>query len=61
MGMTAEPTSNPKDLTESSSIAYYQIIKALKYLKRIKTNDYNSDAHYTYLIRYIEKTLSSQK
>ncbi|MFA5849889.1 MAG: zinc-dependent metalloprotease [Bacteroidales bacterium] len=61
MGMTAEPTSNPKDLTESSSIAYYQIIKALNYLKRIKTNDYNSDAHYTYLIRYIEKTLSSQK
>lgn len=61
MGPAPEPTSNPKDITESSAIAYYQIIKTLNYLKGIHANDYNSEAHYAYLIRYIEKTLSAQK
>ncbi|OFY42660.1 MAG: hypothetical protein A2X18_13280 [Bacteroidetes bacterium GWF2_40_14] len=61
MGIPVEPTSNPKDLTESSAIAYYQINKTLNYLKGIQTGDFNSDAHYAYLIRYIEKTLSAEK
>ncbi len=61
MGIEATPTSNPKDLTESSAIAFYQINKTLEYLKETKTGDFNSDAHYTYLIRYIEKTLSAEK
>jgi len=56
-----QPTANPKDITESSSLAYYQIQKTLKYLKGKKTGDFNTDAHYAYLVRYIENTLSATK
>jgi hypothetical protein len=58
IGITTESVS---DFTESSAIAYYQLIKALNHIKTIKTNDYNSNAHYSYMIKYIEKTLSPQK
>ncbi|MDD3032986.1 MAG: zinc-dependent metalloprotease [Bacteroidales bacterium] len=54
-------TSNPKDMTEASGVAYSQIIKTLKHIKGIKTGDYLSDAHYAYLARYMEKILSADK
>ncbi|MCK9305190.1 MAG: zinc-dependent metalloprotease [Bacteroidales bacterium] len=60
-GPPPPPTSNPKDITEASSVAYYKIIKTLKYLKGIKVNDFNSEAHYAYLIRYMENILSATK
>jgi len=61
MGPAPEPTSNPKDMTESSAIAYFQIMKTLNKLKSIQTTDYNNAAHNAYLIRYIEKILSAEK
>jgi len=61
MGVTTEPKPDPKDFTESSAIAYYQIIKTLNHIKTLKTNDYYSNAHYSFLIHYIEKSLNLQK
>jgi len=54
-------TSNPKDMTEASGVAYRQIEKTLRHVKGIKTGDYLSDAHYAYLARYMEKILAAEK
>ena len=59
MGAVVKPTSNPKDITECSSIAYYQLRYLLFRLNRTTSRDYATHAHNLYLARYIEKTLET--
>lgn len=59
--MPVKPTNNPKDATECSAIAYMQITKLLQYLKSRRHVDFNTNAHYQYLIRRLEKTLSADQ
>ena len=57
MGPVVKPTSNPKDITESSAIAYYQMRDLLLRLNRTGSRDKATHAHNLYLARYIEKIL----
>lgn len=60
MGAVAKPTSNPKDITESSALAYREMEYLLMRLKKTWSRDYATHAHNLYLIRFIEKTLDSR-
>ncbi len=57
MGLASKPTSNPKDMTESSAILYYQINTLLDKLKKTSSRDFATAAHTKYLISFIEKTM----
>lgn len=59
MGAVVKPTSNPKDITESSAIAYYQMRDLLSRLNRTSSRDNATHAHNLYLARYIEKILET--
>ncbi|OFY90031.1 MAG: hypothetical protein A2266_01220 [Bacteroidetes bacterium RIFOXYA12_FULL_40_10] len=59
MGAVVKPSSNPKDMTECTAIAYTQLSDLLKKLKKTKSSDFATAAHTTYLTRYIEKTFIS--
>ncbi len=59
MGAVVKPSSNPKDMTECTAIAYTQLNELYKKLKKTKSSDFATAAHTTYLARFIEKTFIS--
>jgi hypothetical protein len=61
MGMEVKPTSNPKDNSDCTAMAYYHMKDLLKKMKSFTTTDMAMKAHYEYLIRYIEKTLDGKE
>lgn len=60
MGMRgSKPSANPKDMTECTAIASYQLNIVLNRLKKAKHADFITAAHNNYLIGYIEKVLEA--
>ncbi|MDD4656871.1 MAG: zinc-dependent metalloprotease [Bacteroidales bacterium] len=55
----AKPTANPKDITECTAVAYYQLNQVLNMLKKTRHSDFVTSAHNNYLIGYIEKVLEA--